>query len=123
MEDKTELDGTKIELMITNEKTGTFIFDGHNTKTAIVNDENILNITTDDKESEDVMMDNQKVTNAMRNNIQGSQQNFLRRAYAAQFNRPKESYMQYLPSEKFWPRDLRKVGCASGEKETLEADE
>lgn len=50
------------------------------------------------------------------NDIQQNQQSFLQSACASQLNRPKESYMQFLPSEKFYPRSLRKVGCTPTEK-------
>jgi uncharacterized protein YllA (UPF0747 family) len=55
------------------------------------------------------------------NDIQQNQQSFLQRTYASQVNRPKESYMQFLPFEKLYPRNLRKVGCTPTEKkDTLE---
>ncbi len=50
---------------------------------------------------------------------QKNQRSFLQHAYAAQSNPPQESYMKFLPSEKFHPRHLRKVGCASAKNEPL----
>jgi flagellar basal body P-ring protein FlgI len=90
------------QAMIANEQTGSLIIDVYHTKIAIVNKDNIVHLMTDEKVVEDVIMENQ--------------QNFLQRAYAIQSNRPKKSYMQFLPAEKSHPRNLRKVGCEPIEK-------
>jgi hypothetical protein len=116
--EEVETNGTTLEnTMIANYEAKESIPDGENAETVVMYTEEL---TVNNEKIPSVMTDDKKIADVTAIGSKQSQQNFLRRAYAAQSNPPKELYMRSLVSEKFWPRNLRKIGCTPIKTETLE---